>query len=247
VEGCKARFIKGFFDDKFTYTDAFDTIVHSHVFEHMYEPDQFMRHLSGFMGAGQHLVFSLPNLRVKLERKYTNCINFEHTIFLTEPYVEFLLAKHGFRLAAKEYFMDDHSIFYAAIRDPSVKPIALPPGLYEKNKQLYLDFVRYHEELIQDLNRKMSESTQPIYLFGAHVFAQYLIAFGLDTSRIVSLLDNDPKKQGKRLYGTSLTVQSPKVLREVERPVVILKAGVYNQEIKEDILGNINKAVTFLE
>jgi hypothetical protein len=247
VEGCKARFIKGFFDNKFTYTDAFDTIVHSHVFEHMYEPDQFMRHLSGFMGAGQHLVFSLPNLRVMLERKYNNCINFEHTIFLTEPYVEFLLAKHGFRLEAKEYFMDDHSIFYAAIRNPSVKPIALPPGLYKKNKQLYLDYVRYHEELIQDLNRKMSESTQPIYLFGAHVFAQYLVAFGLDTHRIVSLLDNDPKKQGKRLYGTSLTVQSPKVLREVECPIVILKAGVYNQEIKEDILGNINKAVTFLE
>ena len=247
VEGCKARFIKGFFDDKFTYTDAFDTIVHSHVFEHMYEPDQFMRHLCGFMGADQHLVFSLPNLRVMLERKYNNCINFEHTIFLTEPYVEFLLAKHGFRLVAKEYFMDDHSIFYAAIRDLSVEPIALSPGLYENNKQLYLDYVRYHEELIQDLNRKMSDSTQPIYLFGAHVFAQYLIAFGLDAHRIVSLLDNDPNKQGKRLYGTSLTVQSPKVLREVERPIVILKAGVYNQEIKEDILENINKAVAFLE
>jgi hypothetical protein len=247
VDGCEARFIKGFFDDQFTYHDAFDTIVHSHVFEHMYEPDQFMRHLSKFMGAGQHLVFSLPNLQVMLERKYTNCINFEHTVFITEPYVEFLLAKHGFRLSAKEYFMDNHSVFYAAVRDLAVKPTPLPPGLYEKNKQLYLDFVRYHEELIQDMNRKMSELIQPIYLFGAHVFAQYLIESGLNTSRIVSILDNDSKKQGKRLYGTSLTVQSPKVLREVERPIVILKAGVYNQEIKEDILANINARVTFLE
>jgi hypothetical protein len=147
----------------------------------------------------------------------------------------------------KEYFRDGHSIFYATVHDPSVNPIALPPGLYEKNKQLYLNYVQYHEELIEDLNRKMSQLNQPLYLFGAHVFAQYLIAFGFDTHRIVSLLDNDPKKQGKRLYGGSLTVQSPKVLREVERPVVILKAGVYNQEIKEDILGNINKAVIFLE
>jgi hypothetical protein len=186
-------------------------------------------------------------MQVWLDRKYTNCINFEHTVFLTEPYVEYLLAKHGCRLLNKEHFRDGHSIFYATVRDPSVKPVALPPGLYETNKQLYLNYVRYHEELITDLNGRMSQSTQPIYLFGAHVFAQYLIAFGLDTNRIISLLDNDPKKQGKRLYGTSLIVQSPKVLREVERPIVILKAGVYNQEIKEDILQNINKAVTFLE
>jgi FlaA1/EpsC-like NDP-sugar epimerase len=206
-----------------------------------------MHHLAGFMDEGKHLVFSLPNMQVMLERKYNNCINFEHTVFLTEPYVEFLLAKHGFRLVTKEYFMDDHSIFYAAVRDSSVQPTELPHGLYEKNKHLYMDYVSYYEKLIQELNRKMSESSQPIYMFGAHVFAQYLIAFGLNTDRIVSLLDNDPNKQGKRLYGTRLMVQSPKVLSDVEHPAVILKAGVYNQEIKSDILNNINASTVFLE
>jgi hypothetical protein len=247
VDGCKARFIKGFFNENFTYADAFDAIVHSHVFEHIYEPDQFMRHLSGFMGSGQHLVFSLPNLAVMLERKYNNCINFEHTIFLTEPYIEFLLAKYGFRLKGKKYFMDDHSIFYAAVRDPSIKPITLPHGLYEKNKQLYQNYVQYHEELIKELNREISESTQPVYLFGAHVFAQYLIAFGLDTSRIISILDNDLNKQGKRLYGTRLIVQSPNAIKNIGSVKVILKAGVYNQEIKAQIWETINKETEFLE
>jgi hypothetical protein len=247
VDGCEARFIKGFFDDKFKFDEPFDTVVHSHLFEHIYEPDQFMRHLSGFMGAGTHLVFSLPNMQVMLERKYNNCINFEHTVFLTETYVEYLLAKYGFKLQAKEYFLDDHSIFYAAVRDASIKPLALPHGLYEKNRKLYTDYVSYHEELIKDLNRKMSESTQPIYLFGAHVFAQYLIAFGLDSSRIASLLDNDPKKQGKRLYGTALMTASPAVLKQLPTAVVILKAGVYNDEIKQQIRSQINDRVQFLE
>lgn len=247
VDGCEARFIKGFFDDKFKFDEPFDTVVHSHLFEHIYEPDQFMRHLSGFMGKGTHLVFSLPNMQVMLERKYNNCINFEHTVFLTEPYVEYLLAKHGFKLQAKEYFMDDHSIFYAAVRDTSNNPLALHHGLFEKNKKLYTDYISYHEKLIKELNLKMRDTTQPVYLFGAHVFAQYLIAFGLDTSRIVSLLDNYPKKQGKRLYGTNLRVESPSVLREVKNPIVILKAGVYNEEIKADILCNINSSVVFFE
>ncbi|MBI2354868.1 MAG: methyltransferase domain-containing protein [Deltaproteobacteria bacterium] len=247
VVGCEARFIKGFFDDKFAYGDPFDTVVHSHVLEHIYEPDEFMRHLSGFMDAGKHLIFSLPNMKVMLERKYNNCINFEHTVFLTEPYVEFLLAKHGFRLLTKEYFMDDHSIFYAAVRDSSVSPTALTQGLYNENKGLFRDYIRYHEVLIENLNDMINAVTQPVYLFGAHIFAQYLIAFGLETRRIVSLLDNDSNKQGKRLYGTSLLVESPNTLRDVVNPVVILKAGVYSREIKDDILDKVNRSVKFLE
>ena len=246
VEGCDARFIKGFFDDKFLYEEAFDTVVHSHVFEHIYEPDQFMRHLSGFMDEGKRLIFSLPNMKVMLERKYTNCINFEHTVLLTEPYVEFLLSKHGFKLLAKEYFLEDHSIFYAVARDSSVTPIELPKYLYEENKKLYKDYVCYHKVLIEDMNDKIDSSNKPAYLFGAHVFAQYLIAFGLNTSRVISLLDNDPNKQGKRLYGTNLIVQSPRILKEIIYPIVILKAGVFNNEIKEDILKNINPDVEFI-
>ena len=247
VAGVKARFIKGFFDNRFQYADSFDAIVHSHVFEHIYDPDAFMSYVSNFMEEGKYLIFSIPNMQVMLERKYTNCINFEHTVFITEDDIDYLLSRHGFRLLKKEYFGEDHSIFYAALRDKSVKPQALNPGLYEKNKKVYQDYVEHHENLITALNSQMRGVNQPVYLFGAHIFAQSLIAFGLDTSRIVCLLDNDPNKQGKRLYGTSLFVNSPKVLKEVDRPVVILKAGVYNNEIKEDILSNINSSVIFWE
>jgi hypothetical protein len=199
------------------------------------------------MAPGQHLVFSLPNMEVMLQRKYTNCINFEHTLFLTEPYVEYLLAAHGFRLTARETFMDDHSIFYAAVRDPSVLPMQLPADSYTKNRKTYLDYIQHHQELIADLNQRVARYAQPVYLFGAHVFSQYLIAFGLDTRRIANLLDNDSSKQGKRMYGTNLTVRAPEQLRGLQQPAVILKAGVYNQEIKDDILHNINDSTIFLE
>ena len=247
VEGCKARFIKGFFDENFEFLGSFDTVVHSHVFEHIYEPNTFMLHLASFMAEGQKLVFSLPNMQTMLERKYSNCLNFEHTVFLTEPYVEYLLAKHGFKLLTKEYFMDDHSIFYSTVRDPKVKPLSLSGSLYKENKGIYEKFLDYHNELIRELNHKMSITTQPIYLFGAHVFAQQLLAMGLNSEKIVCILDNDKKKQGRRLYGTKLNVQPPIILSTVQSPIVILKAGVYNDEIKKDILDNINKSTIFLE
>ncbi len=246
-EGVKANFIKGFFNENFAFEQEVDAIVHSHVFEHVYDPQVFMRNITAFLPEGKHLVFTLPNMEVMLNRKYTNCINFEHTTFLTEPYVELLLSQHGFRVLQKEYFRDDHSIFYGCVREDDVPLKKLPGGLYQKNKQLYQDYVKYHQQLIAELNEKIeSLNGESLYLFGAHVFAQYLIGFGLQTDKIICLLDNDLNKKGKRLYGTNLQVASPRILKDVDQPVVILKAGVYNEEIKKDILENINKTTVFL-
>jgi hypothetical protein len=247
VADCEARFIKGFFDNTFLFDGPFDTVVHSHLFEHIYEPDQFVEQLAYFMTIGQQLVFSVPNMQVMLERKYTNCINFEHTVFLTEPYIEHLLTKHGFEMTRKKYFLSDHSIFYAFSRADFVVPVPLAPSLYSDHRRIYLDYVAHHEGLIADLNDKLRTSETDVYLFGAHVFAQYLIGFGLDTQRVICLLDNDKNKQGRRLYGTDLFVQAPSTLRGLVGPQVILKAGVYNDEIKKDILENINPTVRFLE
>lgn len=122
VSGSNARFIKGFFDDKFRLGAPIDTVIHSHVYEHLYEPDRFTQHLADFLTDGQRMIFAVPHLRSWLEKKYTNCINFEHTVFLTEPYIEYLLSKHGFRVEKKEYFRTDHSIFYACVRDRTITP-----------------------------------------------------------------------------------------------------------------------------
>jgi len=183
-----------------------------------------------------------------IKRKYTNAINFEHTIFLTQSYIEYLLSKYHFRVIKKEYFKEDHSIFYACIRDSKVQSSDLPKGLFEYNKKLFLEYVNYHHQLIDELNSKIKtlRKNQKLYLFGAHVFSQYLISYGLNVKRIDCIIDNDFNKQGKRLYGTDFKVFSPKILSNDNDPVVILKAGVYNQEVKKDILENINSNTFFL-
>jgi len=246
IDNCPAKFIKDFFDDKFYTADKIDTIVHSHVFEHVYDPTQFMQDISNLMHNGNKLIFTLPNMQTMLENKYTNCLNFEHTIFLSETYVEYLMSKFGFRIIEKSYFKN-HSIFFSTVRDDAVVPLEVDLNLYEKNKKLYLDCVKYYEDLIVELNNKLNYTTLPVYLFGAHIFSQYLITVGLDITKINSILDNDSNKQHKRLYGTNLKIQSPKVLHNGGPMVVILKAGFYNEEIKQDILENINSNIIFWE
>ena len=249
AKDCKAIFIKGFFDNEFQ-TDSFvDTLVHSHVFEHIYYPNDFMSYISSFLKQDQNLVFSIPNLEVMLRKKYTNAINFEHTVFLTEPYIEFLLAKNHFRVLKKEYFLSDHSIFYACVKDENIKPFKLREDLYEKNKAIYMEYINFYNNLILSLNKKIESyaKSHSIYLFGAHIFSQHLIINGLNTKDIKYILDNDKEKQNKRLYGTNIKVASPKSLQKDKFPIVILKAGVYNNEIKNQILNDINKDTIFWE
>ena len=248
VNGVTAHFIKGYFDDQFTFAKQADAVIHSHVFEHIYDPHIFLNHISNFLSDEKYMLFSLPNLEEMLKRKYTNALNFEHTIFLTEPYIEYLLSKHHFRVIKKEYFKEDHSIFYACIRDSKVQSSDLPKELFEYNKTLFLEYVNYHNQLIDELNSKIKklQKDQKLYLFGAHIFSQYLISFGLNVNHLDCIIDNDINKQGKRLYGTDFKVFSPKILSNDNDPVVILKAGVYNQEIKKDILENINSKTFFL-
>ena len=238
--------IKGFFDDKFQFDGDIDVVVHSHVFEHVYEPREFIANIGGFLDEGGLHIFSVPRMQVMLEMGYTNCINFEHTVFLTEMFVDYLLAKNGFSIIEKKYYHDNHSIFYATKKTGN-KYLRYPPMAYDANRRIYEQFISNHLAVVDEINKHIDGHDGTVYLFGGHVFSQYLIGFGLDANKIECILDNDTNKQGKRLYGTSLMVQSPKILKDVENGAVILRAGVYNEEIKEDIVNNINPKVIFWE
>lgn len=239
--------IRGMFDRNFSLDHRVDAIIHSHVIEHLYEPLDLIADISQSLEQGELDLFSVPRLEVMLKRKYTNCINFEHTVFLTEPFIDYLLSVNGFDVLEKRYFLDDHSIFYACKKVPTAVESQLIPNEYEKNRRVYEEYVEFHLDLVNDLHEKIASHEGKVFLFGGHIFSQSLIGFGLDESKIECILDNDPNKQGKRLYGTSLMVQSPKTLKDVKNSAVILRAGVYNEEIKKDILGNINPGTIFFE
>ena len=58
----------------------------------------------------------------------------------------------------------------------------------------------------------MEQGKKNKYIFGAHIFTQYLIEFGLN-NEFICVLDNDVKKQGQYLYGYDLIVNSPTILK----------------------------------
>lgn len=242
----KIRIIKNWFDASFSLGEKVDTVVHSHVLEHTYAPVEFIEHIAKFLKGGERHIFTFPNMVEMLSKKYTNCLNFEHTAFLAEPFVDTLLERSGFRILEKEYFQD-HSIFYATERvtEPNESKKDFP-NKYDDYKKLFTDFIQYHEDLVADLNQKTRDFDGEVFLFGAHIFSQYLIEFGLDESRIKCILDNSQLKNKKRLYGTGLIVENPEVIRGVEKACVILKIGSYRDEVMKQ-LKELNVNVKILE
>ena len=122
---------------------------------------------------------------------------------------------------------------------------------YADSKLLFQNWLKANVEFVQSVNSHIDETLttekEPsIYLFGAHIFTQYLVSFGLRASVVSAILDNATGKQGKRLYGLPLMVYSPKVLADKERPIIILRVGAYAEEIKRGIL-EVNANAIFWE
>jgi spore coat protein CotF len=199
------------------------------------------------MKAEDNLIFSYPNLKSWLSKKFTNSLNFEHTLFLTDNHLNTLLLNIGFDIIEKKNYLE-HSHFYHVKKSSNN---LLSNKTYEnltiENTILLQDFVNYHINEVSKLNELIDKNIDGKYfLFGAHIFSQYLKVFGLRTEKIISIIDNSKEKSGKRLYGTNLFVSTPQILSEYENPVVILRAGPYNEEIKRQILDKINSKTIFI-
>jgi len=163
------------------------------------------------------------------------------------------MEKLGYKTIQKQYYQE-HSIFYAVeyICNPNntIKGVCL--NYYFEYKKLYLDFIKNIKNEVIKLNtviknyvHEEKSKNARVFIFGAHIFSQFLINFGLKTKNVDGIIDNSKNKIGKRLYGTDLNVMSPDVLRNGTKALVILKAGQYQSEI-EDQLRQISKQVTIV-
>lgn len=231
------NFIQGLFEIH-PFEDKFDTVIHSHVFEHVYNPSVFLQKVADLLEYGDNHYIAMPNMRYWLENGYTSTLTFEHTCFIDEQILEHLLSKNGFEVIDK--IIEPHSIFIRCVKSRDVKTTEMD---FSYSKDLFKKYINDLETDVKNINKMLAG--QKFYLFGAHIFAQTLINLGLNERQIINILDNDPKKQGQRLYGTNLIVNPPTCLIDAINPIVVLRAGPYNDEIKTSIL-KINPSTTFI-
>ncbi|MBF9028556.1 methyltransferase domain-containing protein [Rhodobacterales bacterium FZCC0188] len=232
----KIKIINDFFSEDFSkkHKVTYDTIVHSHTLEHAYDPIDFIKATARLSREGSYQVFSVPNLEYYLKNKFSNTLNFEHTYMLTHQQTVSLLSRHGFNLVASKNFRN-HSIFYVFQKQYRTSKISFQND-YTKFKNEFRNYIDHFQTEVETLNDQLLKCNVPVYLFGAHVFSQFLFSFGLKSSKISGILDNSQIKQKKRLYGTPHIIYDPNQIVKHENVCVILKVGQYYDEIKRQLL-----------
>ena len=203
-----------------------------------------MREMTNVLPVGGHMMFAAPAIDKMLEDNYTNAMNFEHTYLLCERKINHILNCCGLHVVDKKYFSKHAAFYIAQKKHPQTTPSL--KCSYQTDVDIFMNFAQYHASEVQKIRGQMNIPKQNTFIFGAHIFTQYLLAFGLQEDTFLNVLDNDPDKQGHTLYGTELVVKSPKILKNVENPLVVLKAAMYTDEIKNDILQNINSNTRFI-
>lgn len=227
--------------------ERFDFVVHSHTLEHFYNPVDELKKIRNILKPNGKMIFSVPNLEGMLKKYYTNTLEFEHTFYLNKEILINMLNTAGFKIEKIiDYPSDDMQDYCYFVYCSKSKPNNDIKFEFNVNiKNIFLNFLDHHDNVIKDLNQLLKNEKNK-YIFGAHIFTQYLIEFGLN-NEFICVLDNDVKKQGQYLYGYDLIVNSPTILKNVDNPTVVLRAGQFNNEIKHQILKEINSKVRFLE
>lgn len=248
------RIVKNFFSRKELIKNkikpkSINLVVHSHLAEHIYDLRRFFLLIHDYLSDDGHHIFSIPNMEAMIKQGFANTVNFEHPFYLNEILVDKLLYISGFKILKKKYYKKDHSIFYVTKKNYSQKNFFNNKKFYRKmflqNYKIFSNFYSLWRKDIDNINKFLG-SNKKYYLFGAHIFSQFLIKFGLKLDNILGILDNDTRKQNLYLYGTKIKVFSPNVLKNKKLPLVIIRAAQYSQEIKKQILNKINSSAKFI-
>ena len=231
------HFIETFFDTAFTLDAPVDVIVHSHVFEHAYDPLCFLRKCHELLKDSGEMFFGIPDMDYIYKANLSCCLGvfFEHTVFMNTANVVHMLNSTGFRVLEITNYVN-HSTLYHVRKGPVVHHRVVLPNLIPDFMESILETHRFVESL-----RSVEGD---LYIFGASYNTQFLLSFDSVCSRVRGILDNCTAKQGKYFYGHNLLIYDPEHVRH-EAVVVIVRNGYYSTEIIEQ-LKLINPTITIV-
>jgi hypothetical protein len=123
------------------------SIVMSHIFEHLYQPNKFINNIKD--NGIQNVFISIPNMNAQIKNNLIPIIHQEHTFLCDYETIIYLFSKGGY-LCKSSYFYKEQSIFFHFINSSNVtvdssyfdiKRIDSVYNVYEYNKNKVNDNV----------------------------------------------------------------------------------------------------------
>lgn len=193
-------------------------LVMSHVFEHLYNPKQFLENCE--TNNVEDIIISIPNMN----NNNLITITREHTYTYNSADIEYLFNTYGYYLKKMNIQGDNFSIFYHFNRLPSSP---LENRFLNPNK--YLSTYTY-------FNKKYTVPQKSV-ITTAGFWGQVLYNNITNKNDIIAVIDNDPIKQGKIFNGTELTINKSLYLNNFgnDTTAIIIKGFFWSDEVASTI------------
>jgi 2-polyprenyl-3-methyl-5-hydroxy-6-metoxy-1,4-benzoquinol methylase len=233
----KITFIEKFFDNNFILDEKINIIIHSHLFEHIYDFNEFLTKCNNILCNDGEMFFGIPNMNHFLNTNICPFLGifFEHTCFLNKENMKILLNNNNFELIECIDY-ENHSILYHCKKKMNNIINYKITNYYD----YFFESINNYKIYIEKCNNIIMNTKNEVYIFGASYNSQFLISLGLDLTYISGILDNCKEKQNKFLYGYNLKIYDPKIIVN-KNCIIILKNGYYTNEILTQIYDlNIN-------
>lgn len=236
------KFIQKWFDINFN-EGIYDVIVHSHFFEHLFNPISDLKKMNECINIGGKMYFSVPNLEYIVDNDFmpANALHFEHTFFYKKDDLKFLLKLFGFEVNTVFKYRN-HSLFYECTKISDDITFNTNFKFLDSSDKFNSNYLN-SKNIIKKFNSNYGSDK---FIFGCHISTQYIISMGLDINNVKFFLDNSIHKQNNFLYGYDVLVKPPNIISNYETPIVLIShMGIYAVEISEQ-LKKINKNVILI-
>lgn len=231
----KLTSMRTFFDDKFDSKLEVDVVLHSHLFEHIYTPLDFLEQVRRILTPDGYMCFSVPNMQhIGLSGAWPfTGVFLEHTYHLSEHCLRYMLHQTGFKIVSTRAY-GNHSTFYLvkkATEPATSASLQLDLALLTAYNVQSLGWFASSLDVLQKLIHSVETAEAPIYVYGAHYLSQVLLQLLGGKVKVLGIIDKDPAKQGKYLTGSSSPTYGLEIIPTVTERIVIGHCGLYKDEI----------------
>jgi SAM-dependent methyltransferase len=234
----------GMYEDAPYADGAFDVVALRHVLEHVRRPTETLLRVHRQLADGGRLFLEVPNVYTPIGGKLDDFFTFQHVTNFSPATIRMLLEKCGFRV----YHMDTDLPYFAmrliAVKDPEARDVPREFRLrsdLDTVRRVYACYREQRERAVRDLAGRVDQLVadcnrdgKRIAVFGAGFHTQELLRrTRLREARLVGLLDNDRRKQGREILG--LPVVAPADIDALDPDLILISSYAFQDEIYDSL------------
>lgn len=237
LEGLDVELVTEMFDES-TVSGTVGLVCSRHVLEHLVDPVSMLGQVRSAVreSPGCGLYLEVPNSAFTFTPSGMWDLIYQHCTYFSDVALEWAARAAGFRVSSVDPSFGEQFLSLRATSDGVVGDTA---GLEESAAKLAAEigsFAPVYRSIIEEWEDRIAGWTgagRRVALWGGG--AKGVTFLNLVGDAIQSVVDLNPRKQGRFLPGTGHRVLSPEQLGSTGADVVVIMNGAYEAEIRRDL------------